>query len=267
MEKNFTLIAGPCVLESQELAEVVAQELVKIQEEHPEIRVIFKSSFDKANRSSIKSFRGIGFEEAKKIFTHIREHYHLPILTDFHEPCQAEKVAEFCDVLQIPAFLCRQTNMLRAAAETGKSVSVKKGQFLSPWDMKHVVEKLKIFGAKEIFQIERGTSFGYGSLVVDMRSFQVMRENHTPVIYDLTHSLQLPGMGNECTAGAREFADTMARAAIGAGIDGLFIETHPEPAKALCDASTQLPLATLRDRIRRYLQLQKTVNEIRNDEI
>jgi 2-dehydro-3-deoxyphosphooctonate aldolase (KDO 8-P synthase) len=260
--KKFLLIAGPCAVESQEICIRVADELAAIQKEHPEISVIFKSSVDKANRSSAESYRGVGMDNGLDILRHVRDRFGLPITTDFHTPDQAKVVGATVDILQIPAFLCRQTDMLQAAAETGKIVSVKKGQFLSPWDMRHVVEKLRAFGAREIIQMERGTSFGYGNLVVDMRAFQIMKENNCPVVYDLTHSLQLPGMGSKETRGAREFADTLARAAIGAGIDGLFIETHPNPAEALCDRETQLPLQSLGTLVRRCLTLQRAVREI-----
>lgn len=263
---NFILIAGPCVLESEALGSRVAEELVTIQEKYPNVTVVFKSSIDKANRSSIASFRGNGFAAGLEVLARIKERYGLPITTDFHEPSQAQEIAAVCDIIQIPAFLCRQSDMLFAAAQTKKPVSVKKGQFLSPWDMKFVVEKLEKFGAQQILQMERGASFGYGNLVVDMRSFPVLRKNRRPVIYDVTHSLQLPGMGCETTRGAREFADTLARSAIAAGIDGLYIETHPDPASALCDAETQLPLATLARRVDGYLRLQQAVREIFRDE-
>jgi 2-dehydro-3-deoxyphosphooctonate aldolase (KDO 8-P synthase) len=256
---KFLLIAGPCAIESAEICDRVAGELVKIQAAHPEISVVFKSSADKANRSTVQSYRGPGMERGLEILSSIGERFSLPITTDFHTPDQAKMVGSVVDILQIPAFLCRQTDMLRTAAETGKVVSVKKGQFLSPWDMRNAVEKLRAFGAQKIIQMERGTSFGYGNLVVDMRSFQIMRENHCPVVYDLTHSLQLPGTGTIETRGAREFADTLARAAIGAGIDGLFIETHPNPSEALCDRETQLPLETLSNRVDSYLTLHRTV--------
>ncbi|MDR0727393.1 MAG: 3-deoxy-8-phosphooctulonate synthase [Puniceicoccales bacterium] len=257
--EKFLLIAGPCAIESTEICDRVAEELAKIQKAHPEISVVFKSSADKANRSAVQSYRGFGMERGLKILSSVKERFGLPITTDFHTPDQAKMVGSVVDIIQIPAFLCRQTDMLKAAAETGKIVSVKKGQFLSPWDMRHVVEKLRAFGAKKIIQMERGTSFGYGNLVVDMRSFQIMRENRRLVVYDLTHSLQLPGMGANETRGAREFADTLARAAIGAGIDGLFIETHPNPDKALCDRETQLPLDTLNERMEIYLKLHRMV--------
>ncbi|MDR1456683.1 MAG: 3-deoxy-8-phosphooctulonate synthase [Puniceicoccales bacterium] len=256
--KNFLLIAGPCAIENQEVCDRVAGELVKIQGAHPEISVVFKASVDKANRSTAKSYRGLGIEHGLEILSSIRNRFNLPITTDFHAPDQAKMVGEIVDIIQIPAFLCRQTDMLRMAANTGKIVSVKKGQFLSPWDMRHVVEKLHAFGAQDIIQMERGTSFGYGNLVVDMRSFQIMRKNKCPIVYDLTHSLQLPGMGAYETGGTLEFADTLAYAAIGAGIDGLFIETHPNPTAALCDRETQLPLATLSHRVEAYLKLHST---------
>jgi 2-dehydro-3-deoxyphosphooctonate aldolase (KDO 8-P synthase) len=250
---SLIVIVGPCLLESEQLGDEVASELVKIRDEHKNVRFIFKASIDKANRSSIRSARGLGWDAGLKVMATLKKRYNMEVTSDFHDPRQAESLAEVCDVVQVPAFLCRQTDVLAAAARTGRTVSVKKGQFLAPWDMKYVVEKLHTFGAKEIFQLERGTSFGYGNLVVDMRSFPIMSKNGHPVIYDVTHSLQLPGKGGETTAGAREFADTLALAAIGAGVDGLFLETHPRPAEALCDAETQLPLKTLADCLRQYI--------------
>jgi 2-dehydro-3-deoxyphosphooctonate aldolase (KDO 8-P synthase) len=259
---SFLLIAGPCLLENEEIGMEVAEELAKFRQKYGDLTVIFKASIDKANRSSLHSARGMGLEKGLEILAQLKRRYQLPITTDFHEPGQAAIVAQVCDVIQVPAFLCRQTDMLAAAARTGKAVSVKKGQFLSPWDMANVVEKLRFFGAKTIYQVERGTSFGYGNLVVDMRGFQVMAANGCPVIYDLTHSLQLPGLGGSTTAGDRSFADCLARAAIGAGIDGLFIETHPHPSAALCDRETQLPLSTLADRVDSYLAFHGAVRRI-----
>ncbi|MDR2030339.1 MAG: 3-deoxy-8-phosphooctulonate synthase [Puniceicoccales bacterium] len=261
MEK-FLLIAGPCLLEGEAMAFTVAEELAKIQGQHGDLEVIFKASVDKANRSSVRGVRGLGWERGLKILAAIADRFSLPVTTDFHEPCQAEQVAAVCSVVQVPAFLCRQTDMLAAAARTGRIVSVKKGQFLSPWDMANVVEKLRFFGAKTIYQMERGTFFGYGQLVVDMRSFQVLRKNGCPVIYDLTHSLQLPSMGGAMTGGDREFADVLARAALGAGIDGFFIETHPDPVNALCDRDSQLPLETLAERIGRYMEVARAMRRI-----
>lgn len=263
--KSFILIAGPCLLEDETVAKTVAKELQLIQEDHSDLQIIFKASLDKANRSSVKSFRGNGIDEGLEILQRIHGEFGFPITTDFHEPAQAAKMATVCDILQIPAFLCRQTDMLRAAAETGKAVSVKKGQFLSPWDMRQVIEKLETFGAKMIYPIERGSSFGYGDLLVDMRSFPIMRQFGRPVIYDLTHSLQKPGKGDGITHGCREFADPLARAAIAAGIDGIFIETHPDPSQAKSDAETQLPLTTLRRRLRQYMKLWRQVRDLAED--
>jgi 2-dehydro-3-deoxyphosphooctonate aldolase (KDO 8-P synthase) len=204
----------------------------------------------------------LGIDGALAILADIRDQLNVEVTSDFHEPSQAKKFAKVCDVLQVPAFLCRQTDMLAAAADTGKAVSVKKGQFLSPWDMVNVVEKLRQFGAKEIIQIERGTSFGYGNLVVDMRGLQIMAQNGCPVVYDVTHSLQLPGLGGRSTVGDRRYADTLAFAAIGAGVGGLFLETHPNPAAALCDKETQLPLANLEQRIDKYMKLHAAVKDL-----
>jgi 2-dehydro-3-deoxyphosphooctonate aldolase (KDO 8-P synthase) len=260
--ERFLLIAGPCLLESWELGDVVAEVLAAIRGRNPQLRLIFKASVDKANRSSVRSARGMGIREGLAALAQIKKKYHFEVISDFHEPSQAESFAEVCDLLQVPAFLCRQTDMLAAAGRTGRAVAVKKGQFLSPWDMAHVVEKLRTFGAEEILQIERGSSFGYGNLVVDMRGFRTMAANGCPVLFDVTHSLQLPGLGGESTAGAREYADVLARAAIGAGADGLFLETHPSPDAALCDRETQLPLATLERRLEGYLRLWQATRKI-----
>jgi 2-dehydro-3-deoxyphosphooctonate aldolase (KDO 8-P synthase) len=259
---EFLLIAGPCLLESQSLGEEIASVLVDIQRKHRHLRLIFKASVDKANRSSAHSSRGMGFAEGLAALAEIKKKFNVEITSDFHEPAQAEKVAAVCDVLQVPAFLCRQTDMLAAAAATGRAVSVKKGQFLSPWDMANVVEKLRLYGATEIIQIERGTSFGYGNLVVDMRGFQIMAANGCPVVYDVTHSLQMPGLGGRCTGGERAYADSLALAAIGAGAKGLFLETHPDPSAALCDSATQLPLDSLPLRVEKYMKLHGAVGEL-----
>ncbi|MDR1435681.1 MAG: 3-deoxy-8-phosphooctulonate synthase [Puniceicoccales bacterium] len=263
MEK-FLLIAGPCLLEGRDLGERVARTLVEVCGKHKDLRLIFKASVDKANRSSFRSARGIGIAAALEALDHIKKTFSVEVTSDFHEPAQAESLAEVCDVLQVPAFLCRQTDMLAAAAATGRAVSVKKGQFLSPWDMANVVGKLRQFGAKEIIQIERGTSFGYGNLVVDMRSFPIMAKNGCRTVFDATHSLQMPGLGGETTAGDRSWYDTLAHAAIGAGADGLFLETHPNPAKALCDSATQLPLDSIGERLERHMQLWRTAKAIGN---
>jgi 2-dehydro-3-deoxyphosphooctonate aldolase (KDO 8-P synthase) len=233
------LIAGPCVVESEELA-IEAAQIVKAMSFRLSLPVIYKSSYDKANRSSIDSFRGLGLEVGLEILATVRQATGLPILTDVHEPSHCDRAARVCDVLQIPAFLCRQTDLLVAAGGTGRSIAVKKGQFMAPEDMPRVVEKLRSAGAERVVVIERGCSFGYRNLIVDMRSFSWMHEDGIPVFFDVTHSLQLPGAGERESGGDRRFAEPLARGAIAAGADGLFLEVHPRPEEALCDSATQL---------------------------
>ena len=253
---KLLLIAGPCSLENLDLSRRVADSLASLQQKHPALNILFKGSFDKANRTSIHSQRGSGMEEGIRIFQKIKEEYGFPLLTDIHQPEQAKPVAEIVEVLQIPAFLCRQTDLLCAAAQTGRTVNIKKGQFLSPSEMSHVVQKLEALQAKEIWQTERGSSFGYQNLVVDMRSFAIMKANGHPTIIDATHSVQLPGAGGGTSGGQREFIAPLARAAIAAGANGVFIECHPEPDKALSDAATQLTLAELPHLIEDLLRIK-----------
>lgn len=254
------LIAGPCSLESHDLSFEVAEEVSRIAKKYAaDLTVLFKGSFDKANRTSIKSRRGPGLENGLKILADVKAKYGMPVTTDIHESCQCSRVAEVCDALQIPAFLCRQTDLLVAAAKTGKAVNVKKGQFLSPYDMKYVVSKLREANAAEIWQTERGTTFGYGNLVVDMRALAIMAENDTPVIIDATHSVQLPGRGEGVSGGDRKYVGLLAKAAMAAGADGMFIETHPNPEKALSDAATQLPLSQLEDLIVACFKIRKAL--------
>jgi len=259
MEK-FTVIAGPCVIESKEICFEVAEVLKNLQEKYPDIRFVFKSSFDKANRSSHKSFRGLGFEKGLYILSEVKKTFELPVLTDIHETYQAKPTAEIVDIIQIPAFLCRQTDLLLAAAETGREVNVKKGQFLAPWDTKNIVEKLKFGGAKNFYITERGVSFGYNNLVVDFRSLPIMKQ-YAPVIYDVTHSIQIPGGQGTSSGGQREFAYPLAKAAISVGIDGLFFETHPDPNKALSDGPNQIPLNEFPIIIEKLLKLREFINE------
>lgn len=235
----FPLIAGPCVAESEDLVLGMA-DTVAAMAEALGLPAIFKSSFDKANRSAGRSFRGPGMDEALRLLSEARRMTGLPVLTDVHETWQCEKAAEHCDVLQIPAFLCRQTDLIRAAAETGRAVNIKKGQFMAPDDMLKTVEKARMAGNGKVFVTERGYSFGYHNLVVDMRAFAIMQGEGIPVVFDVTHSLQLPG-GGETTGGARRFAEPLARAAAAAGANGFFLEVHPDPPHALSDATTQLP--------------------------
>ena len=245
-KSKLLVIAGPCSLESRDLSFRVAEVVAKLaQKKSRDVNFLFKGSFDKANRTSVKSPRGTGLEEGLEILKAVRSEFGLKVITDVHESAQCPAVGEVCDALQIPAFLCRQTDLLVAAAKTGKAVNVKKGQFLSPYEMKYVVAKLREAEAAEIWQTERGSSFGYQNLVVDMRGFAIMRENGVPVIFDATHSVQLPGAGAGVSSGERKYVALLARAAIASGADGLFIETHPNPEKAISDAATQLPLAEL----------------------
>lgn len=245
-KSKLLVIAGPCSLECKDLSFKVAEVIAELaQKKSRDVNFLFKGSFDKANRTSVKSPRGTGLDEGLEILGAIRSEFGLKVITDVHESAQCPAVGEVCDALQIPAFLCRQTDLLVAAAKTGKAVNVKKGQFLSPYEMKYVVAKLREVEAAEIWQTERGSTFGYQNLVVDMRSFAIMRENLAPVIFDATHSVQLPGAGAGVSSGERKYVPLLARAAMAAGADGLFIETHPEPEKAISDAATQLPLAEL----------------------
>ena len=233
-------IAGPCVIESAEFALEVADALREISGRHG-VPLIFKSSFDKANRSSLESFRGPGLEAGLAALSRVKERSSLPILTDVHEPDQAQPVAEVADVLQVPAFLCRQTDLLIACGRSGAGVNIKKGQFMAPEDMANAVEKIESTGNHRVTVTERGTCFGYHNLVVDMRSFAMIRR-FAPVVFDVTHSLQLPGGLGHATGGAREFHPYLARAAAGAGVDGFDVEVHPDPPRALSDAATQLTL-------------------------
>lgn len=245
-------IAGPCVIENRSFALETAEELKHIFTSH-DLPLIYKSSFDKANRSSISGFRGLGMENGLSILSEIREKFGLPVLTDVHETWQAKVVAEAVDILQVPAFLCRQTDLIAAVAETGKPVNIKKGQFLSPWDMKNVVDKARFAAQRaglpdDHFSVcERGTFFGYGNLVVDMRSTKIMADiTGCPVVFDATHSVQLPGAQGNCSGGQREFLPGLARAAVATGaVSGLFIETHPNPDEAPCDGPNMVSFKDL----------------------
>lgn len=239
------LIAGPCVIESEELALETAGYLKEMCAQLS-VSFIYKSSFDKANRSSMNSYRGPGFEKGLSILEKVKTLIGVPVLTDVHEDTPLLEVSSVVDVLQTPAFLCRQTNFIQKVAAMNKPVNIKKGQFLSPWDMKHVVTKAKATGNDAIMVCERGVSFGYNNLVSDMRSLHIMRETGCPVVYDATHSVQLPGGGNGVSGGQREFIPVLARAAVAAGIAGIFMETHPDPDKALSDGPNSWPLAKMR---------------------
>jgi 2-dehydro-3-deoxyphosphooctonate aldolase (KDO 8-P synthase) len=245
LEQPFFLIAGPCVIESEQLALDTAGQLKEITAALG-IPFIYKSSFDKANRSSSRSFRGPGIEEGLRILQSVREQIDVPVLTDVHEDTPLGEVASVVDVLQTPAFLCRQTNFIQNVARRGRPVNIKKGQFLAPWDMKNVVDKAREVGNDQIMVCERGVSFGYNNLVSDMRSLAVMRETGCPVVFDATHSVQLPGGQGSCSGGQREHVPVLARAATAVGIAGLFMETHPDPDKALSDGPNAWPLPLMK---------------------
>ncbi len=256
---RLTLIAGPCSLENEQVCRAVAERLAELRVAYPDLNPVFKGSFDKANRTSAAGPRGTGMDEGLRLLALIKRDYGFPVLTDIHEREQIPAVAAVCDVIQIPAFLCRQTDLLLAAAASGRIVNVKKGQFLSPQEMAHVTGKLREGRAAEIWQTERGTTFGYQNLVVDMRSFAIMRQNGCPTIFDATHSVQLPGAAGGKSGGQREFVPPLAQAALAAGADGLFIETHPDPANAISDGPNMVPLAELPALIDRCLAIWRTV--------
>ena len=255
------LLAGPCALESGELGWQIAQEMKAICERLG-ISYVFKASFDKANRTSLDSFRGPGLRNGLRQLDRIRQEVDIPVVSDVHETAQMDLAADALDIIQIPAFLCRQTDLLVAAAKTGKTVNLKKGQFLSPWDMKHAVDKLHAAGCDKILLTERGASFGYNNLVVDMRSLPVMRSFDCPVIFDATHSVQLPGGMGGSSGGQREFIPTLTRAAMAAGIDGLFMEVHPDPDKALCDGPNSIPLNEVEALLEQLLAIRETVEKL-----
>jgi 2-dehydro-3-deoxyphosphooctonate aldolase (KDO 8-P synthase) len=252
------LIAGPCVIESEQLALDTAGSLKEITEQVG-IPFIYKSSFDKANRSSLDSFRGPGAEEGLYILEKVRKQIGVPVLTDVHEDTALAEVASVVDVLQTPALLCRQTNFIQAVASQGRPVNIKKGQFLAPWDMVNVVDKARAVGNEQIMVCERGVSFGYNNLVSDMRALAVLRDTGCPVIYDATHSVQLPGGEGNRSGGQREFVPVLARAAVAAGISGLFMETHPDPEQALCDGPNSWPLGSLKQLLEILVMLDRTV--------
>lgn len=243
--RRLFLIAGPCVIENEKLCFQVAASLKKTCASLG-IFYVFKASFDKANRTSGKSFRGPGIENGLRVLQKIREEFQLPVLTDVHTEAQATAAGEVCDILQIPAFLCRQTDLIEAAVATGKIVNIKKGQFLSPQEMGRVAEKARMSGAKKILLTERGTTFGYNNLVADMRAIPILKSFGFPVVFDATHSVQLPGGGGDRTTGQREFAPVLAKAALAVGANGIFIETHPQPDRALSDGPNMIPLGEMK---------------------
>ncbi len=257
-DRPLFLIAGPCVIEGEQLTLDTAGRLKEITGGLG-IPFIFKSSFDKANRSSGDSYRGPGMEEGLRILQQVQEQIAVPVLTDVHEDTPLNEVADVVDVLQTPAFLCRQTNFIQAVAATGKPVNIKKGQFLAPWDMQHVVAKAKAAGNEQIMVCERGVSFGYNNLVSDMRSLAVLRDTGCPVVFDATHSVQLPGGQGTSSGGQREFVPVLARAAVAVGVAGIFVETHPHPEQALSDGPNSWPLDQLRELLQTLQSIDRTV--------
>lgn len=255
------LISGPCVVEGEQFVLDVAGQMQSITRELG-VPYIFKASFDKANRTSHDSFRGPGLETGLRALAAVKRELGLPVLTDVHEDTPLDEVAEVVDVLQTPAFLCRQTNFIQRVAATGRPVNIKKGQFLAPWDMQHVVAKAKAVGNADIMVCERGASFGYNYLVSDMRSLVVMRETGCPVVFDATHSVQMPGGQGGSSGGQREFVPALARAAVATGIDGLFMETHPRPDEALSDGPNSWPLARMRELLETLLALDRVVRPV-----
>lgn len=260
LDQPFFLIAGPCVIESEQLALDTAGALKELTDELG-VAFIYKSSFDKANRSSHESFRGLGFETGLKILDNVKKQIGVPVLSDIHEDTPLTEAASVLDVMQTPAFLCRQTNFIQKVAEQGKPLNIKKGQFLAPWDMTHVVKKAKATGNENIMVCERGASFGYNNLVSDMRSLAVMRDTGCPVVFDATHSVQLPSGKGTCSDGQREMVPVLARAAMAVGVAGVFIETHPNPEQALSDGPNSWPLDSMKELLQILLILDKTVKD------
>ena len=256
---KFILIAGPCVIESEELCLKEAEAIKKIAE-RLDLDYYFKASFDKANRTSISSYRGPGIEEGLRILKKVKEEVGVKVVTDIHEPWQAEKAAEVCDMLQIPAFLCRQTDLLVAAAKTGKLINVKKAQFLAPWDMRNVVGKLEEAGNRNIMLCERGSTFGYNTLVVDMSGICEMKKLGYPVVFDATHSVQKPGGKGSSTGGNREYVEPLAKAAIAAGADHLFFEVHPDPDEALSDGPNMVRLDEFEELLKRVIKVYDAIH-------
>lgn len=257
-DKNFVYVLGPCVIESERFLRQMARE-IKVICDGEGVPFVFKASYDKANRTSVKSFRGTGVRDGCKLLAEVGAEVGAPVTTDIHTAQEAEIAAEYVDLLQIPAFLCRQTDLILACAATGRVVNVKKGQFLAPWDVRPIAEKLKAGGCEHFFFTERGTTFGYNNLVADMRSLYWMREQGYRVIFDATHSVQRPGGGGDTTSGDGKLAPVLARAAVAAGCDGIFIETHKNPAKALSDGPNQIPLKQLAKTIRQLEAVRRAV--------
>ncbi|MBK5943757.1 3-deoxy-8-phosphooctulonate synthase [Halorhodospira halophila] len=260
LEQPLFLIAGPCVIESEQLALDSAHELRELCRELG-VPLIYKSSFDKANRSSAQSYRGPGMEAGLRVLERVRGELGVPVITDVHEDTPLDEVASVVDALQTPAFLCRQTNFIQRVAACGLPVNLKKGQFLAPWDMAHVVDKARATGNRQILVCERGVSFGYNNLISDMRALAVMRDTEAPVVFDATHSVQLPGGQGHASGGQREFVPVLARAAVAAGVSGLFMETHPDPERALSDGPNAWPLERMRELLETLIALDRVVKE------
>ena len=252
--KPLLIIAGPCVIEDQAMMESMALTLKEVAEAQG-FSYVFKASYDKANRTSLTSYRGPGLKKGLEILADLKMKANVPVISDIHSADEVAPAAEVLDILQIPAFLCRQTDLITAAAQTGKPINLKKGQFLSPWDIEHVAAKAAATGNRQIILTERGVSFGYNNLVVDMRSFPIMRGFGYPVVFDATHSVQLPGGGQGCSGGDRRFIAPLLRAAVAAGVDGVFLEVHPDPDRAKCDGPNSLPL-------NQFSELMKTISQI-----
>ena len=258
--KPLVLIAGPCAIEDEDLTLRIAAGLKEITSRLG-CELVFKASYDKANRTSVSSFRGLGMEAGLRILERVKKEFDLPILSDIHDISQIDAAAEVLDILQIPAFLCRQTDLLVAAGQTGKAINIKKGQFLAPWDMEHGVNKVVATGNQQVLLTERGATFGYNNLVTDMRALVIMRQLGYPVIFDATHSVQLPGGAGGSSAGQRQFVGALSRAAVATGVDGLFWEVHEDPERALCDGPNSLPLAQVETMLKQMLAIDEVVKD------
>ncbi|PID78303.1 MAG: 3-deoxy-8-phosphooctulonate synthase [Deltaproteobacteria bacterium] len=259
-KQKLFIIAGPCVIESREILFLIASKLKEIKEKE-NIEIIFKASFDKANRTSIKSFRGPGKYEGLKYLEEIKNRFSLPVISDIHLPQEADIVKDVLDIIQIPAFLCRQTDLIAAASRTGLTINIKKGQFLAPWDVKNIIEKAKASGNDKIIITERGSSFGYNNLVVDFRGIPIIKKMGVPVVFDATHSVQIPGGYGESSSGERDMAPVLARSAVAAGADGVFMEIHPDPDNALCDGPNSIYLSKVESIIKTLIKIKEAVNE------
>lgn len=258
------IIAGPCVIESEDITLYTAERLKDICSKVG-LSLIFKSSYDKANRTSLSSYRGPGIDEGLRILSDVKGKFDVPVISDIHSVSEIKTASEVLDILQIPAFLCRQTDLVLAASKTGKPVNIKKGQFLAPWDVKNIIEKFTSTGNHNLMITERGTSFGYNNLVVDFRAFPIMCSFGYPVIFDVTHSLQLPGGQGTCSGGQREFAEPLARAAVAVGVDGLFMEVHPEPDRALCDGPNMIRLDDMERVLKNVKIISDSLNSLNRD--